>query len=160
MADEWSRSVPGIWTCKPGLPKRRVRNFNTQPWGGPHWDYMFCTVMCPEFFSTLILWMFVYVIDFEKLCWWIAYIQKHVQMISSISISSTFHKMSFASRSRNRNYRILEFFPQLTPFGHFTQLPKGILTSNRIDCFICMKCVEMESYSVYILCLALSLKLC
>uniref|UniRef100_A0A9L0TI69 UBAP1-MVB12-associated (UMA) domain containing 1 n=1 Tax=Equus caballus TaxID=9796 RepID=A0A9L0TI69_HORSE len=45
-------------------------------------------------------------------------------MISSISVSSTFHKMSFASRSRNRNYRILEFFPQLTPFGHFTQLPK------------------------------------
>ena len=28
MADEWSRSVPGIQTCKPGLLKQNVWNSN------------------------------------------------------------------------------------------------------------------------------------
>ena len=38
MADEWSRSAPGIWTREPGLQKQSVRNFNHSAMGRPPWS--------------------------------------------------------------------------------------------------------------------------
>ena len=36
MAGDWSRSVPGIWTCEPTSPKRSAQNLNTLATGlGP-----------------------------------------------------------------------------------------------------------------------------
>ena len=40
MADEWSRSTPGIWTCKPRLPKWACRTWTTRLQGQlPHWNF-------------------------------------------------------------------------------------------------------------------------
>ena len=33
MADEWGRSTPRIWTCKPGAPKWNMQNLTTTPQG-------------------------------------------------------------------------------------------------------------------------------
>ena len=36
MADEWCRSVPGIQTCKPRLPKQNAPKLTTTPWVWHH----------------------------------------------------------------------------------------------------------------------------